>query len=163
MCLDTIYPIKKRDKWLASQPDVILAYKVVQVTSFFPGDPVKLHPPMFHTGDNYYKRKNLLPLNSAGKESKSIRERFWKKIIWDKYISYFYLFQSIIDAEDFRNWGLRTCGHSCTKVIKCTIDKSLITSIGKQSCNDKGLTIITRGFDIIGEDEYLEEGVAECV
>ncbi len=150
MCLEYVWENEKKEEWLKEQPDMITAYKVVEteevdgkerLISPYIRDKRKkgdwVRPPCV------YKRKNRVRVTKTSKIVKSHYHDTYKKT---SYIAYYHL---LTRREDAENWT------SCNrKVVECLVPKKFITDIG---CQRNFLVIITRAFDIVGEDEYFEK------
>ena len=128
MCMNSKYTKEEKKEWLRDKAKIITAYKVVRV------EKGRLEPLFWE--NKPFKRKNRL------------RWRHGKTALahGKKYIAYYHLLTNKRDAERFYS-----VGHS--KIIECKIPKCLITSIGRQfDCE----TIVAKGFEIVGENEYLD-------
>jgi len=142
MCLDYKLSPRLRETWLKDKPKTITAYKVVRIENG------KLWP--LYYGSKPFKRKNRIRTvkskNSARRQIIYYGE-LELGIPMTKYIAYYHLFVNIKEAQEYE-------GGECfaDKIIICKIPKELITEIGIQERKE---VIVTRGFDIVGQDEYL--------
>lgn len=141
MCIESKLNDEQREVWLKTQPDIITAYKVV-VTDKYRYSKLCLYSIFSYGDERAFKRKNRLKVakRDALTNKRSITEN------GSKYVAYYHVFAHAIDASMYcRSW-------TGAIVVECTVPKKYITDIGYQ----EGVVIITRGFDIIGQDEYLE-------
>lgn len=136
MCLDIKRTDIQREKWLKKQPEMIIAYKVIWIQHPYTG-PSKFFPQYFINPNKPFKRKNRL--RKRGTKVKCDRSK-------GEYIPYYHLYASRISAERWKD-------SYHTKVIKCRIPKKLVTDVGSEVGYS---VIVTRGFDIVGEDRYLD-------
>ncbi len=130
MCIDRKWTKEQKDKWLKNKSDTITAYKVV-----FDGVDRFLPPFM---GQISYQRKNRL-----GKRKTNVPVNEGHAT----YLPYYHLFATKYACKDF-------CIQGPKKVVKCKVPKKSITDMGRQM---KRIVIITRAFDIVGEDEYFDK------
>ena len=149
MCLGYKETLEVRKNWLAEQPDMITAYKVVNTsTDVTEAEPKwRLYPLYDLAGmqPKQFKRKNRL------RKTKNENKILYTRYISGKcttYIAYYHFYESRYDAE------LLAFSSNGRRVIECRIPKELVTNLGQQ--NGK-LVIIARGFDIVGEDYYFGE------
>jgi len=138
MCLCDIFSILEKQEWLEKQPDVITGYKVVRIRNRYLRS--RLFP--FYRDNksffnsNYLKRKNRL------------KRTDYK----DLHKIYYFLYVNHKDALGFEKLA-KDFGEA-VELITCKIPKNLITDIGKQ--NGGQLVIVSRGYDVVGQDKYLE-------
>jgi len=148
MCLNRRYTKRRKEEWLKNQPEMITAYKAVDVKN--KDGQVKFYPIVY--GYKPYKRKNRL---------RKHKKNDWYKrtpVCYDttcqsrsSYIAYFHLY---VDKESAQRW-LR---HSIVSrsIIKCLIPKRFVTEIGIEGANDV-VVIVTKGFDIVEQDRHFQE------
>jgi len=152
MCIRHRWRVKEKKEWLKDQPEIITAYKIEKVKYDYKDCETgkgRLFPPcMFgNISGKQYKRKNRV--------RKAEHRKCWT--YYDEtckattYYAYFHLFA---EEKAAKKWIGKPMS-SLYKLIKCEVPKHLITDIGLQE-QQQYLTIVTKGFDIIGEDEYLD-------
>ncbi len=144
MCIDYKWSRKDRKEWLEKQPDMITAWKEVMF-SFAKGP--RCITPRYQTGTNF-KRENYLKEEPSSSYQKNAPTRYEKSRRRTEYKAYFHLFKYKKDADR------EAKGYYLAKVIKCKIPKEYVTDIGEQW---DSMTIITRKFIIVGQDEYLRD------
>ena len=155
MCIDNKLLAKDRKEWLKDQPDIITAYKVVEIKHIWGYDGNRLSA-FFTDRQTPFKRTNLIrEVKKTTKDSKRRDATFYDSYHGQpcEYIAYYHLFPTKKDAQKLTRWNMRN-NNSEGHIIKCLVPKKYITDIGEQW----GIkVIVTRGFDIIGQDEYLKE------
>jgi len=147
MCLSRKYTAKQKREWLKDKPEMITAYKAVEVTTI--GGRKQFSPPIYD--GKPYKRKNRLQKPREGNTSK--KEITWcdtPKRGWTSYIAYYHLH---VNRGGATRWLCLTS--SSRKIIKCLIPKRLITDIGVEG-QEKSEVIVTKGFDIVGQDHSFD-------
>lgn len=132
MCLEYKYTKKELKEWLKEQPEMITAYKLV---TFSNG---RIYP--WVQGKTPFERDNLLK-----KEWKWSSKKYVEVDCHDKYMAYYHL---LLNKESLlRYFGV------FSDVVECQIPKKYVTDMGVQWNLE---TVITRGFTIVGHDEYLD-------
>ena len=135
MCLSVAWGPKQIEKWLANKPDIILAYKLVEVNSDWV--PARLVPMCFG-GDMTFHLNNTLSF-----EPSSIYAE-----IEGRYRPNFHFFETEKDAKD---WGFYIESPAPTRVIKCKIHKRDVTCVGTQGGR---YVIVAKAFTIIPSNDY---------
>jgi len=150
VCIDYKYTRKKRKEWLKDKPDTIIAYKVVktfkeeQVVGSQISMPGKLYP-LFYPKE-FFKRKNRIKTISLQLFDRIMDSRWHDNNKHCHYVAYYHFYVNEVNA--------RRALLNDRKLIICKIPKRLITNIGLQNSRE---VIIAKGFEIVGQDKYLEE------
>ncbi len=135
MCLDYKNTKKELKEWLEEQPDIITAYKLVTLVN------ERIYP-WVQSSKGYFKRENLLRKELPWFSPKYVECDFGE----DKYMAYYHLLLNKPEVH-------KQFGEDC-EMVECRIPKKYVTDIGSQWCCK---TVITIGFTIVGQDEYLKE------
>lgn len=161
MCLSSQMTSKEKRDWLKNQPNMITAYKAVKI-KFAPAkcsleEGKKRMFPCYQNTSDVFKRKNKLSwiwklCSILGKKisyAYVAGSRPYRDAPLKKYTTYYHLFVFQKDAEEYGEFtGL--------EVIECVVPKKFITTIGMQDTGrEDRLSIVARGFEIVGQDEYL--------
>lgn len=162
MCLTYVWTKEKIRTWLAKQPEMITAYKMALIRE--DNEEVnaieRLFPPYYDEHGPYKKENEVIdcrPTDGAYLKNK------WRKkncIDRDHYTSYFYLFLRRKDTEAFLKEAV--AGRRGKRVIiECQIPKHMVCTIGLQETKlfSYGVCIISRGFNIVGQDDKYFEGL----
>lgn len=134
MCLDDKYRKRKKDRWLKKQPKYIIAYKRVKVVGN------KLYAPIY-IGEPL-KRKNLV--RSVKGKKQFTDYSFSDGYSETSYIAFFHLY---LDKKDLSHGNKEM-------IIECKVPKNSITEVGNQ---DYRRVIVTRYYEIVGQDQYLKD------
>jgi len=149
MCLSRKFTIKDKKKWLKNQPEIIIAYKIVEIiaNSMKSGcrNEYGLYPYFFKSEP--FKKINLLKEIKSKKSSK-IEHTYYKSKA-QRNVSYIAYYHLGMDKEKLREMFKTT---NSLHLIKCKVPKKYITDIGEQW---NMITIVTRKFTIVGQNEYL--------
>lgn len=121
MCLGRACGQKAFQEWLKNKPEIITAYKAVDLRKVKGG-----HAVMAPVQDTVrYKKRNVRQVNGPLKN----------KFSPYPYYANYHLFCRRYDAERWLSlWG--------TNVIRCSVPKSQVTAVG----NQMGLCIVTKEF-----------------
>ncbi len=144
MCIENKWSIRDRKEWLEKQPDMITAWKEVMVSMV--ANPCYISP-RYQKG-THFKRENYLEEEPSSSYQKNASTRYEKSRRRTEYKAYFHLFKYKKDADRSAK------DYLFAKVVKCKIPKEYVTDIGTQW---DSITIITRKFIIVGQDQYFEE------
>lgn len=146
MCLRTKMSVADKKVWLEKQPETIIAYKVVKLKIRARSRTKNRFYPMYYGGKEF-KRNNLVREMRSKNSYKFSNTQFDKSGRPASYIAYYHLFTTHQDAKVY------AIGHFGVVVIQCYVPKESITDVGFQ--NSK-LTIVTRKFTIVGQNEFLD-------
>lgn len=145
MCLDTKLTDEEKKEWLDKRPDTITCYKLVNLGY---DDSVKKQLcPKYYVNTKPFKRRNLLRKVTSKKSYKHVQTN----AVWDRdsvlrsggkpYTAYYHLYA--FKPKRFKG-----------KLIECKVPKKFITEVGRQW---NRTTVVTRCFEIVGEDRYLKD------
>lgn len=146
MCLDILWTRQKTKEWLKTQPDPVIAYKVVSLRNG------RAHPPVYFEYGPYGKTnkvegsRRISTVTVLGKGKKTRRN----------YTCLYHLFHTEEDAKSWIISGPRT-------VLKCKIPKKAIADVGHQG---NRIAIIAKEFTFAGnkylKDESKNEKEKQC-
>jgi len=150
MCIDYKFTKEEKEKWLKDKPETITAYKVVVKKEITNKGRINGLSALYF--NYYFQRKNRIK-TVVSEHSRRITNTCYNKT--DKlttYVAYYHLYLLKEEAKSYRDrWYF--ANRKGMRVITCKIPKELITDVGYQ---DERLVVVTRGFDIVGQNNNLE-------